>query len=659
MDVLTPSPYSAGSNIPFGTEEGILSDLINAFLAEAIWAEGGRGQTLPAGQWEPGIPAPQEHGPEDIRLFRWQLQADPGCALYFPVVPGTIQAWRYLTGSGIYEVFTNKSGAPERISPKSAAGEHNEAGPIRLDAMDVFKRVTKELYGQQGADSADHGASRLLKLLGLSLEQTRWAAELAQQVSSRTGAGAGGSAAGRLIELERIAAFRDRPFHPAAKAKGGWTQADYAAYSAESGRTITLQWVAVRRSCLLEGKADGGRAALDNTGPAQLLLSPVERQSVEQAMARQGLSAEQYMALPVHPWQLSAVLPQMLPKELASGVCVPLELETGHFLSTSSARSLAPLDGGPVHVKLPLGIVSLGAVRYLPAVHMMNGDRGQRLLEQARQTDPVLKERLLLCDESNWWAYLPEGGDLFDDPPRHLSALVRQYPAQLFGKADAGLIPMSALAARDPVQGAHVFEALLAQRGQTVSEETVLGLFGEVCREFFHISLRLFRLGVMPEIHGQNAVLIMKQGRISGMLLRDHDSVRLHLPWMVQHGLADPCYKMKPGYPNSLYNETPQKLLFYVQTLGIQVNLYAILETVAGRYGLTEQRLWHILKERLLQAVELADLPQGVRAIVEQSLLHEPRWPWKNIMKPLLEQQGSPSGSMPSGFGEAVNPFLF
>jgi siderophore synthetase component len=86
---------------------------------------------------------------------------------------------------------------------------------------------------------------------------------------------------------------------------------------------------------------------------------------------------------------------------------------------------------------------------------------------------------------------------------------------------------------------------------------------------------------------------------VTGILLRDHDAVRLHLPWLTAQGIADPEYQTRPGYSNSLYNETPKKLLFYLQTLGIQVNLYAIIEVLASVYNMKEASLWTILKEKL------------------------------------------------------------
>ncbi|UKS28462.1 IucA/IucC family protein [Paenibacillus sp. HWE-109] len=682
----TVQEASAHGAIASESQERICMDLVNALLAEGILEEDGRGELVELSEMteiSAGLRSFLETQKHTGLYFRWWVNRELGRFLIFPVRPAVVQAISYCFGGGVYEVNEMNQRSASDGKPYS-----REIGPTRIDAMKLLELVAEQRYAHHERNGDNEGASRLKELLRLSLEQTSWAdAYAASTRDSSYAAHANGAhanaahvnagqanandtdtiqtnaahpktdhAAWRLIALERQAAWRDRPFHPVAKAKGGWTQADYEAFSAEAGQPITLEWLAVSKAFIYSGKAseEGALAALT---PADLLLAPEERMAVHKAMELKGLSQELYIALPVHPWQRTAMLPQMLQEELESGICIPLDVQTGVYYATSSARSLAPRNGSNRHLKLPLGIVSLGAVRYLPAVHMMNGERGQRLLEQAQMYDSVLKEQLFLCDEKTWWAYLPASGDFFADSPRHLSALIRQYPAALTETENIRLLPMSALAAYPRDGQETILDIWIRERNMPHSAESAATLFGEVCLTFLTICLRLFQCGVMPEIHGQNVLLILKDQVISGLLLRDHDSVRLHVPWMTRNGLDDPQYKMKPGYPNSLYNVTPQKLLVYLQTLGIQVNLYAILEAIAEQFKMDEKQLWFIVLESLQQAIVLAELPEDVKAVIIAYMLDQPKWPWKNLIRPLLEQEGPVSGSMPASMGETVNPF--
>lgn len=91
------------------------------------------------------------------------------------------------------------------------------------------------------------------------------------------------------------------------------------------------------------------------------------------------------------------------------------------------------------------------------------------------------------------------------------------------------------------------FDEWLKWIGSDQSAEAAVQLFREVLVSYFEICFRLFRLGMMPEVHGQNCVLVWKQGKIEGLLLRDHDALRVHVPWLNANGLEDPAYTLRAG----------------------------------------------------------------------------------------------------------------
>jgi siderophore synthetase component len=608
----------------------IMVDLVNALLAERFFEEGVRGELLSCEQWK-AIGHAVDPLPKEVLFFRWWLSKERGHFIVFSVEPAVIQSYR-ICSERVFEV---------KLSP-------GDSGISCLGPVELLQKVA-HVWAPDKMAEPPYDFSRLVKQLRLSLKQTKLSLEALELAYEN---GLPPSLPSSLLDMEHWASFRDRPFHPLARAKEGWTETDYRAYSAEFRQPIALQWMAVKRQFLLSGSGSG------EEGPAELLLSPDERDLLEEAFAGRGLSSLEYMAIPVHPWQMSVIVPREFRPELEARVCVPLDVAAGAYAATSSARSLSPLDGGHCHVKLPLGIVSLGAIRSLPALYMQNGERGQQLLEKVREHDRILTDRLFLCDETSWWAYMPENGDLFDDRPRHLSCLVRKYPSNLIRENGMQLIPMSALAVHPFGGKEHLIDAWLRMRGMPETNAAVVQLFGEICVEFLHLCLRLLCYGIMPEIHGQNVVLVLNDGKLSGFLLRDHDTIRLHLPWLQARGLADPRYIVKPDRPNSLYNETPEGLLFYLQTLGIQVNLYAILDALSQRFEADEAQLWAVLHESLEQAIVLAELPDSIKQVLEEVLLLRETWPWKQIIQPLLEQRGGAGGSMPSSKGAALNPFI-
>ncbi|GAB7053548.1 MULTISPECIES: IucA/IucC family protein [unclassified Paenibacillus] len=630
----------------------VMEDLVNALLAETFFDEHDEVNLLSQTEWEFMVrghmglaAADRQFGSlhPKASVYCWRLDDYHEAMIVFPVHPAILQPYRFEASAGMYEV---------RIE------ENHTVYLKKLDPLGLMRHIV-HLYGKDPAAIDAGGADRFMNMLDQTLLQMSWSLENKQPSAGILGL----PSAASLLELERKAAFRDRPFHPVSKVKLGWTQEDYRNYTAEFARPIQLNWMAVKRRYLVSGLDEHSiedqykQAETGGVAPADLLLAEDQKAGIREEMDRRGLSTEEFVPVPVHPWQMSTVLPGQLQEEIGKGICIPLNVEAGTFYATSSLRSLMPANGGQLHVKLPLGMHSLGGLRYLSAIKLMNGQRAERLMRQALERDPVLKKRLLLCDETVWWAYLPENRDLFADPPRHLSAMIRQYPPEITDHEHVRLVPMSSLTVFDRDRKGHLFDEWLRMTGLEVNESSVLRLFKEALLPYFEICFRLFRLGMMPEVHGQNSILILNRGKIEGLLLRDHDALRLHVPWLNANGLEDPEYRLRPGHPNSLYHDTPHQLFSFFQMLGIQVNSYAILDSLSRYYGIKEERLWIELQECLNLAMIEANVPDEVRCVLEECLFARERWPWKQIIRPLLKPNSRVPGSMPFGLGEAPNPF--
>ncbi len=587
-------------------EERVLFDLVGALLAENVCGIAERAVEV------------QREGELFLRV-----DMEPMRYLLIPVRAASMTAYR-CRSADLVEV---------------QIGEHGEAVSARLNPLQLMRRV-KEL-----------AAARNESLPGLAVfEADLHTAILHTELSMRAiceQAEAGVDPFESFAAAERYASFRDRPFHPTARVKGGFSADDYRSYCAEYGAEICLRWLAVRRSVLTFG---AGTAAGET---ADLVLDRAERARLGESFDRAGISEADYLALPVHPWQLERVILTQFVPEIEARDFIPLDFVGGAFQATSSVRSLVPKRETNDHLKLPIGIISLGARRVLPALYMLNGERGQRLLAQAIERDQVLASTLALCDEGIWWAYHLPGSDLFEDRPRHLSALIRRYPDL---EAGDQLLPMSALCVDSLPQEGHLFDRWLKHRGEAVTKRAICDLFQEVCTAFFSAALRLLRLGVLPEMHGQNVVLRLRAGRVVGLLLRDHDTVRLHLPWMRACRLDDPGYIVKPDRPNSLYNDSPDGLIYYLQTLCISVNLYAILDALSRAYSIDEAELWLVVRQTLAEGLNEVPFAAEQRAILDRELFERQVWPTKLLITPLLQQSGPAGASMPAGSGTTINP---
>lgn len=616
----------------------VMQDLVDCLLAESFFGSAPLALYTPE-SWRQhyGCATPFGEFTRDARLWRWCCDEREQRHLVLLLRPGITQRWESVPHTAVY-VWQQGSDDWQALEPESF-----------MNLVFVGQRASdEEGADEESAKERAKGQALFLDVLATSISQLALSREHHIDTESLLLR----NNADFFHVMEQWASLRDRPYHPTAKAKQGLNADEYRRYVAEFAAPVTLNWVAVAKTHLQCG--DG---ISDTTAqyPARYLLPAAEQAALQQELVARGIAAT-HIALPVHPWQFDHILQPQLGEAFRHGDCHRLDFRADGYLPTSSLRSMTPCFASADYLKLPMAVYSLGASRYLPAVKMINGGLSEALLRQARRQDTLLQQRLYLCDEGKWWAFMPPQATLFDEAPRHLSALVRTYPAELFDNPDYRLLPMAALATPLPGSRRHFFDDWLAYRQLAADAQGVETLFAELCRCFFDINFRLFRLGMLGEIHGQNAVLVWKAGEAHGVLLRDHDSLRIHVPTLEQHGMQDPVYRIKQGHANTLYHDRLDDLLFWLQTLGIQVNLRAIIDTLADTYALSAARLWQVMQTEINDAIDRTGFHTDTHAMLKTRLFDAASWPQKLLITPMIARAGGP-GSMPFGKGEVINPF--
>ncbi|HET8700042.1 MAG TPA: IucA/IucC family protein, partial [Nitrococcus sp.] len=393
-----------------------------------------------------------------------------------------------------------------------------------------------------------------------------------------------------LAAWERLAALRDRPFHPLARVRRGWSEAEYRRYSAECAGRWPLHWIAVRRDRLVQ-------AAGVTDDPASWLLCEEDREALAAEMTAGGLA--DYLAMPAHPWQARMALPRLLAEAVARAELVPLPIQLGYVQPSASIRTVIPAGDSQVHLKLALAIASLGALRPLPPRYLHNGSQAQRLLIELQSRDPVLGKRLRLCDETLWWCHAPGMGEPPADWPGHLACSLRRYP----GPLGAERIPMASFAVLLGDGRLPAFDHVLARRGER-GAAAALALFETLAIRLCELGFACFRAGIMPEAHGQNVLVELDDGEPEWLVLRDHDTLRIHKPWIEAAGLVPPDYHIDCSGLNTLILQRPETLLAYFQTLALQVNLRAIGHALVERYDkLSVSAVWLVVARAARQAM--------------------------------------------------------
>lgn len=483
-----------------------------------------------------------------------------------------------------------------------------------------------------------------------------------------------------LIAAEQWGSLMDRPFHPLAKGKLGFTTAEYQRYMAEFNQPIALAWVAVAKSHLMVADRVEN---INRQNPAAYLLDKTQQQRLAREMKDLNL-IDTHVAIPVHPWQLTQVIDDVshhdadgYAKDLADGTVVKLTFNASITYASASMRSMLLSADTPHSIKLPMGVYALNSKRYLSALKLINGEKNQAILMQAGQIDKTLSTTLRLWDERLWWSYMSPthlqdksstNPYFYQEKPTHLGAMLRSLPADLCDD-QVRLLPMASLGMLVYKDGTshHLFDEIIQEK-TFVNQSAFLKIdhiraaatecFKDLCDVFLGTMLRCLRLGLAPEMHGQNIVMVSKNHRFTSLLLRDHDSLRIYLPWLARHGIADPEYLSPPNFKNQLYRETPQALIFYLQSLGILVNIRAIIEALSEHYEIREKVLWLAAMSSIDDALASIDFDADQSQFIREQLLTNPDYPHKTLLLPVIERGDDPHGSMPAGEGRTVNPFI-
>lgn len=513
------------------------------------------------------------------------------------------------------------------------AGDDRPPVVLQRDGSAMALGAAAALEALQSADWWPGRSGRLQTLFALAEAQAAHTLAHEPAILDRLAA-----APRALLSWEAVCCLRDRPFHPLARAKA-WGDAvgPHAGFDAESGQPVWLHWIAVPTHRIRTGSTMEASAQ----PLARSLLPPDE---LDRLAARAEAAGAQrgYLWMPVHPWQW-----QQQAHAAASGQapCIDLGSGIGAAYPTASLRSLVMHGRPELHVKLSLGVQALGARRTLPARYLHNGALAQQCLAQLRARDPWLGQHLLLCDERDWWA-LRQHDSLIAEPGE-LACLLRRYPSDL--AAGTWLLPMAACAA---LTASNDLPAL--RRLSCTDADEAWAAFRRIAALLLETGLRCFANGVMPELHGQNVVLVVNEAGPRALLLRDHDTLRICPSLLAEAGVDVPAYALDTSTPNTLMLDAPAQLLAYFQTLAIEVNLYAIAAAIAVAFDSDERTGWRILREEIARLLP-AGTGNRTAEIARTALLDAPEWPFKQLLAPLLARDTASTG-MPSALGSLRNP---
>jgi siderophore synthetase component len=490
-------------------------------------------------------------------------------------------------------------------------------------------RAETDRWLQLSAELDDSVANHALALVGeswrcerLAIDQTpadnslRWAAR-------RAAADPGFSP----LALFEQAVVDGHPLHPCARVRGGMTVEELFAYAPEWADEVAVRIVAVAQSSFSPSSCAQRRMT-------DLLRRwhPGVADAADAHLRGARRDSADYELLPIHPWQLGRALEDRYADALTAGRVIVIPRARILARPLLSLRTLAPAtDRQAAHIKTAVNIRLTTATRVVSPATAHNGPVMSALMAEICRREHGFGGRFVSLAELASGNYRPAPGESAD-AAASLAAIVRESPECHAGNGEVAL-PVAALAARSPLRGRPLFADVLDELAPThrgsrsdAAERFLASYCDCTLPALFAL---LSRWGVALEPHGQNAVVVLRNGLPVRLLYRDFGSIRISQVRLTRSGLCPPA--LVGALPTDDEDELRAALFFPL----INTNLSQVVAALARVSETDSLRLWRLVARccRSAYATLTADPAIAGQASRDEAALFGPTLPSKSMLR--------------------------
>ncbi|MFD8760299.1 IucA/IucC family protein [Streptomyces mirabilis] len=373
---------------------------------------------------------------------------------------------------------------------------------------------------------------------------------------------------------------------------------EYLSYAPETASPVRLVWLAAHRS--RAAFTAGVGIEYESFIRAELGAGTVERFAT--TLTEQGLDPEDYLLIPVHPWQWWNKLSVTFVAEVAQRHLVCLGEGDDEYLAQQSIRTFFNTTNPEKHyVKTALSVLNMGFMRGLSAAYMEATPAINDWLAQLVENDPVLKSTgLSVIRERAAVGYrhleYEAATDRYSPYRKMLAALWRESPVPSLQEGES-LATMASLLHVDHT-GASFAGALIERSGLTPVEwlrRYLRAYFTPLLHSFY-----AYDLVYMP--HGENVILVIEDGAVQRAIYKDIAE---------EIAVMDPQAVLPPVVERIRVEVPEDKKLLSIFTDVFDCFFRFLAADLAGEGILDEDDFWRTVAESVREyqesAPELAD----------------------------------------------------
>ncbi|MEU9268399.1 IucA/IucC family siderophore biosynthesis protein [Streptomyces sp. NPDC048251] len=292
---------------------------------------------------------------------------------------------------------------------------------------------------------------------------------------------------------------------------------EYLSYAPETANPVRLVWLAAHRS----RAAFTAGVGIDYESFVREELGEKTVERFDAVLREQDRDPDDYLLVPVHPWQWWNKLTVTFAAEIARGNLVCLGEGDDEYLAQQSIRTFFNSSHPEKHyVKTALSVLNMGFMRGLSAAYMEATPAINDWLAQLIDNDPVLRSTgLSIIRERAAVGYrhleYEAATDRYSPYRKMLAALWRESPVPTLRDGES-LATMASLVHVDH-EGRSVAGALIEQSGLTPTQ-WLRGYLQAYYTPLLH-SFYAYDLVFMP--HGENTILVLKDGAVQRAIYKD------------------------------------------------------------------------------------------------------------------------------------------
>lgn len=306
-------------------------------------------------------------------------------------------------------------------------------------------------------------------------------------------------------EIE-VAMMEGHPCFVANNGRIGFSSADFHAYAPEAGSPITLIWLAAHKRRATFSSIDGFDYEKHMTSELDITL----RERFNAQLIEQQLAPEDYLLIPVHPWQWFNKLCSIYAPDVAAKDLVCLGYGDDAYLAQQSIRTFYNISQpGKSYVKTALSILNMGFMRGLSSYYMRTTPDINQWVFELVSNDPylqangfsVLREFAAIGYSNPYYENEQVGNSPYK---KMLAALWRENPTTRITE-NQRLMTMASLLHVDP-QGKALLPEIIKRSGLSID-----AWLQRYLRVYFKPLLHCLyqhKLVFMP--HGENLILTLE-----------------------------------------------------------------------------------------------------------------------------------------------------